>query len=172
MIGKVPYKYGTQKTFKKILQINYKKRTFTMKEIYTEIEISASRDKIWQTFSDFEKYPDWNPFIRSLQGTPKTGNQLRVEIYPPDAKSMLFKPKVLGYKEKESLRWKGHLIFPGLFDGEHIFELKDQTGGKVLFIQRERFSGILVPLFRSMLENNTRRGFELMNKKLKELCEK
>ncbi len=36
---------------------------------------------------------------------------------------------------------------------------------------REKFKGILVSLFKKQLDNNTKRGFEEMNKKLKELAE-
>jgi len=67
------------------------------------------------------------------------------------------------------LSWLGHLIIPGLFDGEHTFRLDDNHNGTTTFIHSENFSGLLVPLFRKMLEENTREGFIQMNNKLKEL---
>ena len=36
------------------------------KMVYTEIRINASIDKVWNVFTEFEKYPEWNPFIKSL----------------------------------------------------------------------------------------------------------
>jgi hypothetical protein len=39
------------------------------------------------------------------------------------------------------------------------------------FKQSEIFKGILVPFFKKMIENNTKKGFEAMNQKLKELAE-
>jgi hypothetical protein len=36
----------------------------------------------------------------------------------------------------------------------------------------KKFSGILVPLFSKMINTNTRKGFELMNEKIKEVAEK
>jgi len=63
-------------------------------------------------------------------------------------------------------------LFPGLFDGEHKFELIDNNNGTTTFVQSEKFTGILVPLFRKMLDVNTRNGFSLMNEKLKELAER
>lgn len=66
----------------------------------------------------------------------------------------------------------GHLIIPGLFDGEHIFELIDNGDGTTTFVQRELFGGILIPFFKKMLDVNTKQGFELMNKALKEQVEK
>ena len=60
----------------------------------------------------------------------------------------------------------------GIFDGEHKFELTDNRDGTTTLVQSENFIGILVPLFKKTLDNNTRRGFEAMNKKLKEMAEK
>lgn len=61
----------------------------------------------------------------------------------------------------------GHLFIKGLFDGEHSFELIDNLDGTTTFIQSEKFEGILIPLFKKMLDVNTKEGFESMNKALK-----
>jgi hypothetical protein len=41
----------------------------------------------------------------------------------------------------------------------------------VRFVHREEFTGILVPLLWRSLDRDTRRGFEEMNRRLKELAE-
>ena len=66
---------------------------------------------------------------------------------------------------------QGKLLFKGLFDGAHKFEIVDNKNGTTTFIQSETFTGILVPIFAKQLDNNTRKGFEEMNKKLKEMAE-
>ncbi len=142
-----------------------------MKEIRTEVIIKASPKKVWSCFSDFKHYADWNPFIRSIEGSVNAGNIVTIKLTPPDAKPMIFKPRVLTVDPNRELRWVGHFIVPGLFDGEHIFEFIDNNDGTTRFIQREIFTGILVPFLKNMLDDNTRRGFELMNQKLKEKCE-
>jgi hypothetical protein len=78
---------------------------------------------------------------------------------------------VLAFEENKEFRWLGHLLFPGLFDGEHSFELIDHGNGTTTFIQKETFNGILVPFFSNMLDVNTVNGFRLMNEKLKERAE-
>jgi hypothetical protein len=65
----------------------------------------------------------------------------------------------------------GRFILPGIFDGEHSFLLIDNGDGTTTFIHKENFRGILVPFMKKQLDNNTRRGFEEMNNKLKELAE-
>ena len=142
------------------------------KEIKTEITINATTDKVWAVLTDFENYPNWNPFIKSIKGTVAVGNNIIARMEPPGANGMTFKPKVLAYDSNKEFRWIGHLLIPGLFDGEHKFELIDNKNGTTTFIQSEKFNGILVPLFKKMLDVNTVDGFNQMNQKLKELAEK
>jgi hypothetical protein len=94
-----------------------------------------------------------------------------VRIEPPQAKGMTFTPTILTFVTNKELSWLGHLLFAGIFDGEHKFELIDNANGTTTFIQSEKFTGILVYLFKKQLDNNTKKGFEEMNKKLKELAE-
>ena len=142
-----------------------------MKTIVTEILINASPKKIWGVFTNFKEYSTWNPFIQSIKNEVAVKGTIIITLTPPDSKPMIFKPKVLELIPNSKLRWLGRVLFPGLFDGEHIFELIDNKDGTSTFIQREIFKGILVPLFSKMLDNKTRKGFVLMNEALKRKCE-
>ncbi len=135
-------------------------------EIRTSIEINASPEKIWKVFSNFENYPNWNPFLTEVSGEVKAGNQIKI-----NAGGMIFKPTVLKFEENKELRWLGKLLFSGIFDGEHYFEIIDKGNGTSTFVHGENFKGILVPLFKSKLTGETKDGFVKMNKKLKELVE-
>lgn len=141
-------------------------------EIKTEIVISATTEKIWTILTEFDEYSNWNPFIKSIEGKIEVGNRIIVQIAPPKAKKMTFKPKILTLNKNRELSWLGLLLFPGIFDGHHKFELKDNNNGTTTFTQSEIFKGILVPLFKKQLKTNTKNGFIEMNKKLKELAEK
>ena len=143
-----------------------------MKKLTTEIIINAAPQKIWSILTGFEQYPTWNPFITSITGDVGVGNKITVRLEPPEASGMTMTPTVLALETEKEFRWIGHLLFPGLFDGEHKFELIDNNNGTTTFVQSEKFTGILVPLFRKMLDVNTRNGFSLMNEKLKELAER
>lgn len=139
------------------------------KKIETEITIHASPEKIWKILTNFQDYPTWNPFITNIQGSVEEGNQIQVTIEPKGGKGMVFKPVVLSKKENKELKWLGKLLFRGVFDGEHRFELIDHKNGTTRLIQSEQFSGFLVPFFNF---DSTAAGFNMMNQKLKELAEK
>jgi hypothetical protein len=142
-----------------------------MKELHTEIEIEASPERVWGLLTDFASYPQWNPFIRRISGQPAPGERLEVRIEPPGGRGMTFKPKVLNAEPNRELRWLGHLLVPGLFDGEHSLAIQPLGDDRVSFVQREEFRGLLVPLFAPSLDDNTQRGFEEMNRALKERAE-
>jgi len=138
-----------------------------MKELHSEIDIQASDERVWQLLTDFASFPQWNPFILRASGEPKTGTRLEVTIQPSGARGMTFRPTVLKAESKHELRWLGHLLIPGLFDGEHSLTIQPLEANRVRFVQHEIFTGILVPLFAHSLDTDTRRGFEEMNQALK-----
>lgn len=142
-----------------------------MKKIDTEITINREPSRVWEILTDFEKYPEWNPFIKSISGDKFRGGKLEVELEPPEGKRMKFNPDVLAYEENKELRWKGKLWFKGLFDGEHYLILNDNHDGTTTFIHGEKINGLLVPFVGPTL-TKTRFGFEFMNLALKERCEK
>ena len=142
-----------------------------MKVLHSEIEIDTPAERVWGVLTDFASYPQWNPFIRKIRGQPTKGERLEVRIEPPGGRGMTFKPKVLNAEPNRELRWLGHLLVPGLFDGEHSFTIQPLGENRVRFVQREAFKGVLVPLFARSLETNTQLGFEEMNRALKERTE-
>jgi len=140
------------------------------REIRSEIEIDAPPAAVWHVLTDTAAYPEWNPFIRQLDGELRTGATLEVRITPPGARGMRFKPTVLAAETERQLRWLGRFLAPGVFDGEHGFTIEPLADGRTRFVQTERFSGILVPAFGRTLEK-TRVGFEQMNATLKSRAE-
>lgn len=140
-------------------------------KLTAQIDILASAEAVWGVLTDFASYPAWNPFIRSIEGSSRVGARLRARIEPPGGKGMTFRPKVLEADPPRSFRWLGHLLVPGLFDGEHSFEIEQVDERHVRFTQSEHFRGVLVPLFRRTLEENTLAGFEQMNGALKNRVE-
>ena len=84
---------------------------------------------------------------------------------------MTFTPTVTRVEPERAFRWLGRLLLPGIFDGEHIYEITPLEENRVRFVQRENFRGILVSLFWKNLDTQTRQGFEAMNAALKQRAE-
>jgi hypothetical protein len=142
-----------------------------MFEIVSAIEINAPPSRVWNVLTDFAHFPEWNPFVRYIEGEPRQGERLRVTIAPPGGRQMTFTPTILAADTTQELRWLGRFLLPGLFDGEHYFKLEALPPGRSRLVHGERFSGLLVPFVRKSLEKSTRAGFEAMNRALKERVE-
>ncbi len=142
-----------------------------VREIRAETVIDAPPAVVWQVLIDFAAYPDWNPFIRSIEGKPWVGTRLSVEIRPPGGKSMRFRPRVLRVAKDHEFRWIGRVLIAGLFDGEHRFTIAPEDGGS-RFVQAEVFTGLLVPIVAlTDTLRATHLGFLLMNRALRERAE-
>lgn len=142
-----------------------------MKTITTQIEIAASPEVVWAILTDFESYPEWNPFIISMKGEARAGTFLDNRIKSNEKKEMRFQPEVLVAEANKEFRWKGKLFVKGLFDGEHYFVLEALANGSTLLIHGETFSGLLAGALLSMIKADTQAGFEAMNKALKQRAE-
>ena len=143
-----------------------------MRELTTEIEINAPAGRVWAILTNLGQFEEWNPFIRDARGEVKLGSRLSVRIEPPGGRAMTFRPTVTRVSPEREFRWLGRFLMPGLFDGEHIFEISPAGEGRTRLVQRERFRGVLVPLLWTGLATNTRQGFEAMNDALKKRAEK
>jgi len=143
-----------------------------MPSFETQISISAPPGKIWSILTDFARFPDWNPFIRSIGGTPVQGAILSVEVAPPGQSAMSFKPVVLIATPERELRWLGTFMGRAVFAGEHYFRLEPQGTNSTRLVHGERFSGLLAPLImRRQMLAATEQGFAAMNAALKQRAE-
>ena len=114
---------------------------------------------------DFDCYPACNPFIRSIKGETRVGAELEVVIEASGRKPQTFRPVIVELDPERIFSWRGTLPIPGLFTGEHRFELSEQAS-VTRFLQSERFSGLLVPFVGGVLAA-TEQGFRAMNEELK-----
>lgn len=141
-------------------------------ELRTEITIDNSAEIVWSILMDFEEFPNWNPLIRRVTGEAIPGRKLTIFIKPEGVKGMTFEPMVTIVEKNREFRWLGKLGLPGIFNGEHIFQIEQSENSAVLFVHREKFSGFLVPVLLPMIRKGTLRGFNDMNSCLKLLSER
>src|SRR2546428_4374478 len=139
-----------------------------MLELRTEIEIDAPAERLWSVLLDFGRFPDWTPSSRSFRGQALVGSRLQVLLGASGTRPMRFRPTVKAVVPTRELRWLGRLGLPRLFDGEHIFQIEPLGPTRAQFVQRERFRGLFVPLLARSLNRDARRGFEEMNRALRE----
>jgi hypothetical protein len=143
-----------------------------LKEIHTQIDIKASAERAWQVLIDFNNYSQWNPFIRQINGAPKVGTKLEIHLHTASGKRRIYKPTVTKLEPYHELRWFGKSFVPGMFNGEHIFNIETLGVNYILFLHREVFTGLGVALAGDRLDRDLYQSFEKMNNAFKEKLEK
>ncbi|GAA2939147.1 SRPBCC domain-containing protein [Streptomyces enissocaesilis] len=140
-----------------------------MRRISTDVLISAEPEEVWSVLTDFERFPDWNPFIVAAEGRLEPGTRLDLRFQQAGGRQMAIRPTVVAVEPGRLLRWRGSLWVPGIFDGEHTFELTPRDGGTHL-VQAESFGGVLVPFTQRVIRDTVGR-FTDLNEALKSRVE-
>jgi hypothetical protein len=136
-------------------------------ELRAEIEVDAPPAAVWNVLMDFAAYPEWNPFITSIEGDQGIGATLKARLQPVGARGITMTPKVTVHEPGTAFGWLGRLGVPHIFDGAHRFTLESLDGGRrTRLVQSESFQGILLPFVRGKILPGTLKGFEAMNRAL------
>ncbi|HZD81817.1 MAG TPA: SRPBCC domain-containing protein [Nitrososphaeraceae archaeon] len=142
-----------------------------MKEIRTEIEIKASPQRAWQVLTDFDNFPQWNPFIRRINGEAKVGIKLQIHLQTSRGKSRIYRPTVTKVEPNHELRWLGKSFIPGMFNGERIFTIQPLEVNYIRFVHKEIFSGLGASLAGNRLDEDLYQSFDKMNNAFKKKVE-
>ncbi len=137
-----------------------------MQVLHTEIPINASPKTIWKTLVVSPYIPEE---IRNAIRDRKIGQNL---IVPMNAggRGATLTVKLLTVDPFREIRWKGFFWIPGLFDGEHSFEILMDQGGMTRLVQRETFTGFLLPFLSGTL-SATKQEFEKTNAGIRDTAE-
>jgi hypothetical protein len=131
--------------------------------ISTVVEIEAPPARVWNVLVDLPAYREWNPFIVEAAGKVAAGETLSLRMALPGREPMSINPRLLIVEPERELRWKGRLIVPGLFDGEHAFVLTPIENGRTRVDHWERFGGVLLPIAKGMVYEGTVQSFHALN---------
>ena len=140
-------------------------------QVYTEIIIKSSKEKVWQTLLDFQNYPNWNSFIKKIEGNSALGGKIKAKMYPPVGMPLAFEGTICRNKPTKTFAWNGYLVARWLFEPTHIFEIEEKSENEILFIHREEYEGFIIPFVKFMLPTLVGKGFEVMNEDLKRFLE-
>lgn len=138
----------------------------TMRVLNTSIDISAPAEDVWATLVASPAIPE--PIRKAVQER-SLEKDLKVRM-EASGRGATLTVRLLSVDRPRTIRWKGHLWFPGLFDGDHTFEIRDAPGGGVRLIQRELFGGLLLPFLSGML-TGTEKEFNRLNAAIKQQAE-
>jgi hypothetical protein len=133
-------------------------------EVVAACDIDAPPDVVFRVLVDVARWHEWCTWLAWDHGEMREGAQLGLRLTPPGGGGYSFQPFVLSVDVPRHLAWIGRTGLPGVFDGEHHFDPTPLDGGRTHLVNRERYSGLLSPLFRLLpAMQDAKPGFEAMN---------
>lgn len=135
---------------------------------FASAEIDATIDLVWSVMLDFSAYPQWNPFIRRIEGiagAPEVGQAMVLEVHfiggskvrSPERIGRIAPPapETADPRPSESRQatlvycFEGFLSRLHLVRGSRFQYLEQRPGGPTVYRTEEEFHGLLrrfVPL--------------------------
>lgn len=142
-----------------------------MPEIKTTVTIDALKEKVWEILMDLERYPDWNPFMRVMTGTPAVGRTLKFEAHVP-GRVLKLGAKVRSCDENRAFSWGGpDVALAGLLvKAEHYVRIEPLGDDRCRVEHGETFGGLLSMLAWPVIRR-AEPAYVAMNEALKERAE-
>lgn len=134
-----------------------------------DIIIEAHVEKVWNILTALNKYAEWNPLLYKANGIISAGESIIVHAKTA-TKDMRLKCNVEKVETFRELTWSFYIIHPVLLQGVHTFQLEPDED-RVKFIDRERFSGVLLPTQVKDLKTNGLLAMIAMGEALKTRAE-
>ena len=144
----------------------------SVKQVQAQVEIDAPAERVWAVLTRFEKYTDWNPFIRRVSGEASEGARLKVTIDSTLGSEVDFPVRVGGLRSQHEMVWIGRPLLTDLLDGRHYFRIERISAARVRLVQLENYSGLLLYPLWLFIAPAAQQGFEAMNQALKAEAER
>lgn len=110
--------------------------------VTASVEIDAPPERVWETLLAFDRYPDWNPLIRRIDGRPAVGRTIHAIIDQPMFPPIPLRATVTRFDPERELAWETRLPSAGLLTVTHRFRLRPiASGERTEFTQIEELDG-------------------------------
>ncbi|MGB3294447.1 MAG: SRPBCC domain-containing protein [Phormidesmis sp.] len=147
-------------------------RMSLMKGWTAEILINAPQQVVWEQVTDFEAYPDWNPFVPEAHAEFTVGKKIR---FLEDLKQFgqhWLEAEFLSIYSPNNFVWQGYLGAPFLFTVRHSFVFEAISEQQTRFRQIHENAGLLIPyLAWRGVYCVSHQGYLDYNQALKDQCE-
>ncbi len=119
----------------------------------SEVEIAAGPEAVWDVLTDFERWPSWNPDVKSLSvnGEVAPGTRFRWKAGGASITSTLER-----VERPRLVAWTGRTFGASAI---HVYRLDGRDGATVVHTE-ESFAGPLARLLRGRLQTTLQKSLE------------
>ena len=143
-----------------------------MTSLYTEIDINAPKQRVWQVLFQKDQWKYWNTFLFDCDSRLRfeQGQEVSLSLRRlPNDEETEFEPLVTRVQPEMYLKWVSSI--PG-FRNEYVFELQEIGIGRTKYLHKSHFSGLLTRVFVPFIRDDEQRGMQRMARELKRYAER
>lgn len=139
--------------------------------VLTSLAIDAPVKRVWEVLTDLDNYGAWNPVILEPRGDLRPGGDIDFKIKVGSLKAPIAARIVRA--DGTELRWEGprNALQKPLASGNHFFRLEAIDDDRTRLVHGEKFTGPLFSLPWRFIGPQLEKGYEVLNRKLKERAE-
>ena len=142
-----------------------------MPSLYAEIEINASRRRVWQALVRKDQWLYWNTYLYDCDPTQpfEQGQAVSLSLRRlPGDEETEFQPIMTLLQPEVCLKWVSSI--PG-FVNENVFQLQETGRDRTKYIHQEIFSGLLTRAIFPFIRQDEQQGLRRMARELKRYVE-
>jgi hypothetical protein len=137
--------------------------------LQTEIEIAASRERVWSVLADVDAWHEWNPVLKGLDGSLAVGAWHRLSLDVGVA-TVPIPVRLTEFRPPHEIAWRGGAR--RLVAAEHGFRVERIADQRSRVVHYESFEGLLVRLVGRRIERTLRPRYEATNDALRSRSER
>lgn len=135
------------------------------------VTINAPADLVWRVLTDFEQYPEWNPFTVRAESSLKLGEP--VVLYIPRGKSLMKQTFVLEvFNPPREIAWRlPKMLHKAVFSAYRTQQIEALDDDRCTYVTRDTFDGWIAGMIYRSQGPWVARNFEKLAAALKARAE-
>jgi hypothetical protein len=140
-------------------------------QISASIEIDAPSELVWAILTDFDRYPEWNPFNVGMATDFEMGSAVRMEVALTGSRTQRQTEYITTLVPGQKVCWSMNQTPAWLIGATRCQRLEPLDGGCTRYTSDDKITGVLTPLVMLIYGRAMQRGFESVCKALKRRAE-
>ena len=140
-------------------------------QISASIEIDAPPELVWEILTDFDRYPEWNPFTVAVATDFEMGAAVRMKVALLGRRTQRQTEYITTLVPGQKVCWGMNETTAWLIGATRCQLLEPLDGGRTRYTSDDRITGILAPLVMLIYGRAMQRGFESVCTALKRCAE-
>ncbi|MGH0035262.1 MAG: SRPBCC domain-containing protein [Myxococcota bacterium] len=150
----------------------YRQGAVFPRSVSAGIEIDAAAEDVWSILTDFERYPEWNPFTVEVRTTLQVGEAVTMNVHLPGRRPTVRVEWVNRVEAGRVFAWGMHMLHPICLTANRYQWVEPLGDQRCRYRTEDVMSGWLAPVVVAFYGRSMRTGFESVANALKARAEK